>query len=246
MIACGRQKDLVSRQGRVTSRRSSYETIRFLFRLPDVRIRRDVRGRIGKSVATAVWPILSADVSRFVGLACAVALAAVSCSSPSPSPLTTAPPTASPIVALSEEPSAAPSQTAAFASPTPVPADVAALLANPNRSLYLAPLASDHTALVDVDTAIAAARRTYNVTGPVVYVGHGLHPEPVWLVIVKVQDMAPMPVGPGCPSPSNGCYRHWAVGDYVVAFISDQSGESAGGGFTTLKEAFPPPSVPAQ
>jgi hypothetical protein len=106
--------------------------------------------------------------------------------------------------------------------------------------VHLAPLPSGHTATVDLDEAIATVRRTFNVNGPVVYVDHGQSAEPAWLLIVKVEDMPPMPVGPACPSPPNGCYQHWAVNDYVVALISDETGEVAGG-FTTMREV-PVPS----
>jgi hypothetical protein len=124
-------------------------------------------------------------------------------------------------------------------SSTPLPPAVAAILDNPENDLHLAPLPAGHTAAVDRDAAIAAMLRDWNVTGAVLYLGHGLHGgQSVWLVIAKVQDMAPIPVGPGCPSPP--CHQTWAVNDYLVQLVSDQTGMVAPGGFTTMREVPAP------
>lgn len=191
---------------------------------------------------------------RFVGVVLAFVVAACSPSpAPSPTAPVTQPTTSVTILAAMASPSAkstatpVPASLAAStqppaASPTPMPSDLAALLANPSNALYMAALPANHETVVSQDAAIAAVRSTYNVAdGELVYVAHGYHGEPAWLIIIKVPDMAPIPVGPGCPSPAGSCHQVWAVNDYVVSFISDQTGKEIPGGFVTMKEVFPSP-----
>ena len=120
------------------------------------------------------------------------------------------------------------------------------MLADPDNALYMPPLQTDHVTIINEDHAISIVRQMYNVeNGQVVYVGHGLHREPAWLIIVKVPDMAPMRVGPSCSPAVATCHQVWAVNNYVVAFLSDQTGAVLPGGFTTMKEVPAPSLVPS-
>ena len=127
---------------------------------------------------------------------------------------------------------------------SPLASDVAAILNG--HGLELGPLPRGHAPLVDRDAAIAKVMALYNVTERVVYLAHGTSRvdgslgETVWLFIAKIPEMEPMPVGPGCPSPPNGCEQIWAVNDYLVQFVSDQTGEQVPGGFTTMREVPAP------
>jgi hypothetical protein len=182
-------------------------------------------------------------------LVCLLLVASAGCGAeyqPSPTPLTVPRSTGT---AASATP--APSGTRTPMTHTPAPQEsplasaVAAILADGNNHLDLAPLPAGHEAVVDRETAVATVRGYMNASGPVVYVDHGLDKRfsaagvPVWLVIVKAQDMAPFPVGPGCPSPPNDCSQTWAVSDYAVALVSDETGQVVDA-ITTMREVTGP------
>lgn len=147
-------------------------------------------------------------------------------------------------------PTAVPSADIAGGSPgAPVDPAVQAILDDPNRNLTLEALPANHIATISVEEAEATTLAELNLDGPILYVAHGMGhvssdlSKPVWLVIAKVQEMTPFPVGPACPSPSEDCVSHWAVNDYAGALISDESGELLRS-FATLRDVPAPSGVP--
>jgi hypothetical protein len=178
--------------------------------------------------------------------AIALAFTASACAS-TIGPASTAPPTPTLATEQTQIPTATPARTPTQPhTASPLGSDVAAILHS--HGLELGPLPSGHEPLVDRDEAIASVMTRFNVTGPVVYLAHGTSRvegslgETVWLFIAKIPEMEPMPVGPGCPPPPNGCEQTWAVNDYLVQFVSDQTGEQVPGGFTTMREVPAPSS----
>jgi hypothetical protein len=130
---------------------------------------------------------------------------------------------------------------------SPLPPAVVEILSEPGHRLAVSPLPAGHEYAIDRDEAVDIALSTLNVTGPVVYTDHGIAyitddlDEPVWIVIAKVQDMEPIPVGPQCPPHDSSCTQTWAINDYAVALVSDQTGDTRRS-FATMVEVPPPSS----
>jgi hypothetical protein len=129
------------------------------------------------------------------------------------------------------------------------PAGLKELLAK--STLQFEPLAAWSDAPQPKITAAAATKTAQayaNVSGmEAVYVGRGrwhrltsTKEYTVWLVITRITNAAPMPVGPACPPPGDSC-QTWAVMDYSVVEVSDQSGDVLGS-FATMREVDPPAS----
>lgn len=153
-------------------------------------------------------------------------------------------------------PSAAPPSTAPIpepttdADPTPEASDTAVaidlLLGDPNNHLDLETLPRDGAA-TDEATAVQAALDFVNVPGPALYTDYGVAyvtddvSATVWLVIAKVPEQNPYPVGPNCGE-VEGCHQQWAVGDYSVALVSDETGRVLKS-FTSMKPAEAPSPI---
>lgn len=172
----------------------------------------------------------------------AVAFGLAACSTfgaPSQSSVGTVQPTQAPATTPPATPDQTPNQSMTSPpqdtlSPSPIASlepEVAAILDNPNEQLHLGSISPDHVTTITEDQAEQLAFSLLSVPGPALYVSHGVDLRSsalptVWLVIVKVPDMQPIPVGPGCPpdAPSD-CTQAWAVTDYAVALISDDTGD---------------------
>jgi hypothetical protein len=108
---------------------------------------------------------------------------------------------------------------------------VTEILNDEDQHLALGTLPHDHVATVTADQAIDTVLTGLYLPGPALYVGHGIGyvsaqgSEPVWLVIAKVEDQTPLPVGPACQPEDTECSQHWAVRDYAGGLVSDTSGE---------------------
>jgi len=183
-------------------------------------------------------------VARQAALSCIAVSAIVSCS------LVGAPPTPSamPVPSLQPPPaSSAPSPGPASRDPTPhMSQEIQAILDEEMDHLDLAPVPTDHVSLIDRVTAIATVQDHMNAPLPAVHVDHGIGyinetlSAPVWLVMIKLDSAEPMPVGPRCPPDATDCLQTWAVVDYVVALVSDQTGQVLRS-LSTLREV-PAPS----
>lgn len=152
---------------------------------------------------------------------------------------------ARPVASLSPSP-----EETSTPTPTPSPSldpAIAAILQNPNEQLSLGPLPPEHLATISQTEAEQTAFTLMNAPGPALYVAHGIDlrapaQPPVWLIIVKVPEMEPIPVGPGCPEDApSGCTRTWAVNDYAGALISDVTGNMVRT-FATMR-VVPAPSI---
>jgi hypothetical protein len=55
------------------------------------------------------------------------------------------------------------------------------------------------------------------------YVNEAVPEASVWVIIAKVPEMSPYPIGPACPE-DRPC-QAWAVNDYGVVMVSDQTGK---------------------
>jgi predicted small lipoprotein YifL len=182
-------------------------------------------------------------VTRRHILLAATLLSVAACGRAGGAPVETGPsavaPTQQPVVPSTSLPPPTPITSSPASATSPVmtpPAAVASFLAE-EGSLALEALPSHAPpAAVSAEEAVATALKELNIDASVepAYVARGLgtiipgRKETVWLVVVKTPDQAlvPFPVGPRCPDNPNGqCAQSWAVNEWGIAMVSDQTGK---------------------